>query len=271
MITLNFRGAARRIAALILVVILGGVSMFGLFGCNKDDKKGTPDAGGATYRVDYCGQKDYFTGAKDEYKAGEKVTVYYEFIATDTDYRFTLDDEKLNCLWDEEHGYVIEFTMPDHDVKLECHSKNSMVYEPYSEGDVVVDYYIGTVGVEEGNSYRELTLSYINYYEAKLEVITYSPSDEDEKIVEYVVPYEAVEMCFDAIDEEGLRSWADLEDYESLDGGLTAVRFLEENGEMIRVSTERMPEDGERALDRIGAIMAEYIRSEYLVDNGGSN
>ena len=58
------------------------------------------------------------------------MTLYYEIIATDTDYSFLLDGENLNFGWDENKGFVITFTMPDHDVKLECRMRNSMVYDP---------------------------------------------------------------------------------------------------------------------------------------------
>ena len=50
---------------------------------------------GKKYKVDYCGQKFAYKNAKDEYKAGDNVTLYYSMIATDTDYFFTLDGAKL--------------------------------------------------------------------------------------------------------------------------------------------------------------------------------
>ena len=90
--------------------------MFGLSGCF-----------GKKYHVDYCGAKDCYRGAKDYYRAGTNVKIYYELIATDTDYHFYLDDEPLNFTYDDLKGFVIEFTMPEHDVKLECISINSML------------------------------------------------------------------------------------------------------------------------------------------------
>ena len=83
-----------------------------------------------TYRVDYCGAKDLYDGAKDAYPAGEEVTLYYTLIATDTDYSFTLDGEPVNYKYSEQKGFVITFTMPEHDVKLECTERNSMEYIP---------------------------------------------------------------------------------------------------------------------------------------------
>ncbi len=89
--------------------------MFGLFGC-----------GNAKYRVDYCGQKGDFPGAKDAYAAGKNVTLYFPYIATDTDYSFFLDEERLNPGYEEGKGFVLKFTMPDRDVKLTVRSVNSM-------------------------------------------------------------------------------------------------------------------------------------------------
>ncbi len=81
------------------------------------------------YTVDYCGQKDMYTHAKSSYRAGQEVTLYFPYIATDTDYSFYLDDEKLKVSYDDKKGFVISFTMPEHDVKLQMTSKNSMVWQ----------------------------------------------------------------------------------------------------------------------------------------------
>ena len=93
--------------------------MLGLFGCGK-----------RTYRVDYHGSRSSFTGAKDSYAAGTEVVLYYDLIATDTDYSFRLDGEPLNPGYDGEKGYVIRFTMPAHDVSLTVEWRNTMEYVP---------------------------------------------------------------------------------------------------------------------------------------------
>ena len=46
------------------------------------------------YKVDYCGKQFEYKNARDEYRAGENVTLYYSMIATDTDYFFSLDGDK---------------------------------------------------------------------------------------------------------------------------------------------------------------------------------
>ncbi len=92
------------------------------------------------YHVDYCGKKEQFQGAKDSYRAGENVKVYYGMLLTDTDYSFWLDDERLNCLYVDGKGYEISFTMPDHDVKLECRTYSSMTALPDPIVDPVGEY-----------------------------------------------------------------------------------------------------------------------------------
>ena len=90
--------------------------MFGFLGC-----------GAKKYRVDYEGRRDLFDGAKESYRAGETVTVYFGPVATDTSYTFRLDGETLNPAYDEDKGFVIVFTMPEHDVILTFESRNLMI------------------------------------------------------------------------------------------------------------------------------------------------
>ena len=83
------------------------------------------------FSVDYGGQKSFYDGAKDSYVAGNEVVFYFNFIATDTSYRFMLDGKELNTGWDDGKGIKISFIMPDHDVKFRCESRNLMVDENY--------------------------------------------------------------------------------------------------------------------------------------------
>ncbi len=81
------------------------------------------------YKVDYCGEKFAYKNAKDEYRAGEKVTHYYWRIATDTDYSFWLDGAELSRDYDAKKGFILSFTMPEHDVTIHCSSRNTMLCE----------------------------------------------------------------------------------------------------------------------------------------------
>jgi hypothetical protein len=111
-----------KIALPLIIILTGGIMMFGFSGC-----------GARKYAVDYGAQKDSFTGAKDRYREGEKVRLYFPYIATDTDYSFFLDGEELNPGYDESKGFIIEFTMPARDVTLSWKSQNSMEYIPDEE------------------------------------------------------------------------------------------------------------------------------------------
>ena len=79
-----------------------------------------------TYEVDYCGEQQMYDGAKDSYAPGKEVILRYTLIASDTSYAFYLDGEELDVEYDSNKGYFIRFTMPDHDVRLECVTKNTM-------------------------------------------------------------------------------------------------------------------------------------------------
>ena len=103
-------------------VVLVCVLLMGLSACS-----------GEKYRVEYD-FKGAYVNAKDYYRAGSKVVLYYDLIATDTDYFFLLDGEHISFTYDEKKGFVIEFVMPGHDVKLECRQVNSMLpMEAYEE------------------------------------------------------------------------------------------------------------------------------------------
>ena len=102
----------------LAITLLCGLFLALLTGCS-----------GEKYRVEYD-SKDAYSNAKDMYRAGTTVTLYYDLIATDTDYNFLLDGEHIPFTYDEKKGFVIEFIMPEHDVKLECTMKNSMIYQP---------------------------------------------------------------------------------------------------------------------------------------------
>ncbi len=86
---------------------------------------------GDFYSVDYSGQMSCYSNAKQTYKEGSKVTLYYDIIATDTDYSFYLDGADLDVGYSEDKGYILTFVMPDHDVTLRCESRNTMEYDGY--------------------------------------------------------------------------------------------------------------------------------------------
>ena len=71
--------------------------------------------------------KDIFYNVKPFYRAGDKVKIYFPFVATDTDYSFYLNGERISTdSYSDLKGYTITFTMPAEDVELTMESRNSM-------------------------------------------------------------------------------------------------------------------------------------------------
>lgn len=68
-----------------------------------------------------------FKTKKTTYKKGEKVKIVFSFIATDTDYTFYIDGKSINPEY-KNNSFIIQFKMPDHDVKVDYDSKNTMEY-----------------------------------------------------------------------------------------------------------------------------------------------
>ena len=106
-------------AAAVIVTAVIVIAIF-ITGCGK-----------RSYKVDYCGAKDFYSNAKNTYKAGEEVELIFDLVATDTDYTFYIDGKSENLdVHGTGNGFLIRFTMPDHDVKLSYSEKNSMEYLP---------------------------------------------------------------------------------------------------------------------------------------------
>ncbi|MBQ5969030.1 MAG: hypothetical protein IJL52_02825 [Clostridia bacterium] len=89
-----------------------------------------PDWFAKKYRVDTGKDKAAFRGAKDRYRAGAKVTLTYGLIATDTEYTFLLDGQRILPDYDDRKGFILRFTMPAHNVQLSVQSRNITVCQP---------------------------------------------------------------------------------------------------------------------------------------------
>ncbi len=259
-----------KLPKVLLILLFGGAIMFGLFGCGDKTENGTdvdnsrnPDTV-AMYKVNYD-NKSWYTNAQDEYAAGEEVELYYSLIATDTDYSFTLDDGPLKYDYDEKKGFIIRFTMPEHDVTLKCISKNSMVYEaPTEEADVLlIDSYREITGTDGGDGYDEITLYSYDSDSVTMHVY-HQESDSDEVETQYRVPYEVVDKCYAIIGEYKLREWKTRQDLTALDGAKLTLKF-KDSDLYVRVTSEKMPEDGEKAFSEIEALLKSYIKDEYLI------
>ena len=65
------------------------------------------------------------------YAVGERVVLWYEFVATDTDYYFYIDGQEIHPTnYTDKTGFIFEFMMPDHDIHFEWEERNTMLYDP---------------------------------------------------------------------------------------------------------------------------------------------
>ena len=139
--------------------------------------------------------------------------------------------------------------------------------KPYAfdgEQDVMlVDYYTATLGTDGYDSHSEMAL--YSYSDTQVKLSVYNGAEgEEETREDYLVPTSVVDECYRAIDSGDFRNWSKLKNTTALDGGRTAVKFRD-GDDYIRVSTDDMPEDGERLLDQVGIVMRGYVIEEYLM------
>ncbi|MBR7032392.1 MAG: hypothetical protein IKI03_02015 [Clostridia bacterium] len=255
----SYRGTVKRAAGIALTALAlaaaGGIVLFGLFGCFKK----APE-----YKIDFSGEESWYEGAKKTYREGETVTLYYNLIATDTDYKFLLDGEPINFGYDDERGFVITFAMPAHDVKLECQTKNSMEYVPEVVPDILLfDYYSATTGTDGYDSSTEITLSTYSGESHRLSVFEKASPDAEETRTDYLVPVELSEKCYRAVFEYGMNEWAGRDDLEPIDGALVVLKYRE-GDDYVRLSSDAAPPGGIAEMDSIGVMLREYASPDYL-------
>ena len=241
----------------LMILLTGALLMMILSGCF-----------GNKYKVMYGSG---FTSKKTAYRAGEKVTLYYEFIATDTDYSFYSNDVDLKQDYDNEHGYVFTFTMPAHDVLVQEYSKNSMVWNPDEQREeteedwirqikngaceMVFDYYEATVATVGGDGHDEFVL--YRRPNGTMLMAKYSQwGDAAESIRACTVTDTALYDCLEIVDENGMRKWNE-KDGIAITGAVYVVKFCEAD-RIVRVSSDNMPENGHKAFGEIETTMQKY-------------
>ena len=109
-----FRNKFYKFAAITLILVM---TITGLTGCGKTQK----------FKLDLEGRDSSFQDVKASgYEPGEEVRIVFNVIATDTDYSFFVDDKPAQVDYRDTEGYIITFTMPQHDVRVSVKSVNSM-------------------------------------------------------------------------------------------------------------------------------------------------
>ena len=243
------RDIIKRAALILLAVALAA----GLCGCGWFAPKQT------LYKIDFGGA---FPDEKDEYAAGETVRIKIP-LATDTDYSFKVDGEYVMPEVSSKGTHLIyKFVMPEHDVKVEFSSRNSMVYVPQApedtEGTLLFDYYKAPTAIVGEAFYDEIT---VNESEGMYFINVYSGSSTEGTTTShsaYWAPDGLVDELMRAVKKHKMAKWND-RDGVGMTGAITVVKFRGDDGNYIRVTTENMPEDGEEAFGEIYNILTDAL------------
>ncbi len=224
-----------------------------------------------------CGQKKYkvlsqdtvFKPDKKSYAAGETVTVYYDLFATDTDYSFFCDsDVDMKQSYDDAHGYVFTFTMPAHDVTMRVKTRNSMEYDPEAHlpdeppadlasqldpSRLAFRYLEKTVATQGGDRFTDYSLYRRDDGEEMILAVTYGDGD-DETTSCCLVPPDVPETCLSLVKKHKMTEWKDGHGPRGME---YSVVFADESGEPVSVSSDHMPEKGQKAFDAIEEVLTE--------------
>ena len=243
------------------ILIIGVVIIMSLFGCGK-----------TKYNLIFDGG---FQSKKTSYAEGEQVTVIYDIIATDTDYSFYTDSEDVDLKqeYDDSQGYVFTFTMPAHDVKLFVKSRNTMEYDPdanrpendpgspgeaINEENLRFDYYEATVATQGGDCYTKYAL--YEYEMDRMILAQFEKEPEGEEKMSFCfVPASVLDECMEVIKKYKMQNW---KGETGLRGKEYAVRFSDD-GELQRVSSDHMPENGREAFEAVSEVLAEAWSQQY--------
>lgn len=227
---------------------------------------GFKGCGAAEYRLTFDGYG--LESEKRSYAEGEKVTVTYAMVATDTDYTFFTDSDDVNLQqeFDGRHGYVFTFTMPGHDVKISVKSRNSMERDPYanppgpsdpgSPGNCIqnekllFDYYEATAASVGGDESTEYCL--YSYTDTWLVLAQYRKTEGAEETMAFcTVPASLLDDCMDLVNRYQMQTW---KHGSGLEGKQYVVKFPVD-GALTRVSSDVMPEDGQEAFSAIREVL----------------
>ena len=128
---------------------------------------------------------------------------------------------------------------------------------------LLADYYDRVTGTEMEQPYYELVL--YTYDEESLLLEEYREGGtEDETVRGFKVGKDAYEKVIKVIIEDGMDRWNDLDDCITIDGEVYVCRFYR-NGQVVRVSSDNMPEDGYRAFNDVRQTLASFVDEEKLL------
>ena len=127
---------------------------------------------------------------------------------------------------------------------------------------MLVDCFERTVGTPIEMPYFETVMYAYSKDQVKIERYT-EGGTKNEKVTVYLVPADMAQKVFDAIRDSGMNGWNDRRDTVGLNGKMYVCKFPDGKGSLIRVSSDRMPEDGRGAFSDVFSAMSSCLREEY--------
>ena len=127
-------------------------------------------------------------------------------------------------------------------------------YRDLPADTMLIDVYDRVVGTPEEQEYSETVIYLKNSETARL--VCYTGDSEGNRVThERLVSLGAVQAVLDVLREHRMDAWNSLRDADALCGVIHVVKFPDGKGGYIRVSSEHMPRDGEKAFCAVRAVV----------------
>ena len=189
-----------------------------------------------------------FKNVKDSYRVGQKVKLYYDLIATDTDYHFSVEGVEYDLSYSDTKGYIIEFIMPNNDVTIHLEIRNSMEVVNYINEELFF-YRHEMVGVEDPE-YYEITIK-----------------NENGTFVAYEYTHKSAYIFY--VDDQLYKTLNDytqqknhFEDWQKADEALEGMQYhfkyyIDE--EEFSIHSDQMISEGEKVFNEIYQIIQDHL------------
>ena len=127
---------------------------------------------------------------------------------------------------------------------------------------MLIDFCKKTVGTSGGDGYSE-TVLYQNE-DGSCEVHFYSryEGDVEETHSVYTVDKAVIDDAYEIIDRNNIASWNETRYGPGMDGAVYVLKFRNEDGVYVRVSSENMPEDGLDIMCSVNNCLNRYVKEE---------
>lgn len=135
-------------------------------------------------------------------------------------------------------------------------------FEDGEEQVMLIDYYSAVVATVGGDGYDETVLYQNKDGSCEIHYFSKYESDEEESHRVYRADPEVIEAAYDIINKNDMASWNEKYDGPGLDGGYYSLKFRNNEGEYVKVSSDSMPEDGINLMGEVAVCMDTHAIEE---------